>query len=398
MNSPSTDETMRNQTLLVGVQPWLPWPLSAWNWWTRPVPAERLAILRTGLCLCLIFDLWFTYRPKLHVFFGAGGLGDPDLFAWYGQAPRWNWSLLRGLGDPLLFTLAIIGWTIATSWIVVVLIANFTGDAAAPDKPRRWKVIVAWLAASILFGLCVWARVLPSDGESESWVQMILGSWQRRPEALRAAFWIWFGAALGLLFGIATRIMAITAWIFSISFAHLNPYIDNAGDVVRGIILFYLMLCPCGAAWSFDSCIRRLRHRDQRVAFVSPWPLRLLFVQMTLIYFVNGLFKIFGETWRSGDSLYLVLGDLNLIRFPHDRIYLPYFLSIAMTWFMLIWEVGFPFWIALPWTRVAALIFGALFHIGIFLTMELGGFAPYMLTLYLPLLPLKRWREQDRTL
>jgi hypothetical protein len=32
-------------------------------------------------------------------------------------------------------------------------------------------------------------------------------------------------------------------------------------------------------------------------------------------------------------------------------------------------------------------VFGALFHIGIWLTMELGFFGPYMLCLYLPLLP-----------
>ena len=33
----------------VGVDPWLPWPLSAWRWWTEPVAAERLAALRIGL-------------------------------------------------------------------------------------------------------------------------------------------------------------------------------------------------------------------------------------------------------------------------------------------------------------------------------------------------------------
>ena len=35
-----------------------------------------------------------------------------------------------------------------------------------------------------------------------------------------------------------------------------------------------------------------------------------------------------------------------------------------------------------------------LFHLGILVTMELGGFVPYVLTLYLPLLPWEHWRRR----
>jgi hypothetical protein len=44
------------------------------------------------------------------------------------------------------------------------------------------------------------------------------------------------------------------------------------------------------------------------------------------------------------------------------------------------------------WTREIFLVFGALFHLGIWVSMEIGGFAPYMLCLYLPLLPWERSR------
>src|SRR5262245_61389471 len=128
-----------NDTIVVaGVKPWLPWPLSAWTWWTQPVSAERLAILRIGLSVCLLVDLWINYRPHIQDFFGAGGLGDPELFAWYARAPswewsvargvgspRWNWSLLRGLGDPLVSTLIILGWVLVSGWLVLDLVASF---------------------------------------------------------------------------------------------------------------------------------------------------------------------------------------------------------------------------------------------------------------------------------
>ncbi|HMF16311.1 MAG TPA: HTTM domain-containing protein, partial [Gemmataceae bacterium] len=163
-------------------------------------------------------------------------------------------------------------------------------------------------------------------------------------------------------------------------------------DTMRGIILFYLMLCPCGAVWSIDSLLARWRGRAWPV-FVSPWALRLLFVQMTLIYFMNGIYKLAGPEWREGTSLYYVLSDLTLARFSYAQIDLPLWLIKFLSWSVLIWEVAFPLWVALPWTRTAALLMGVAFHVGIMLTMELGGFGPYMLTLYLPLLPWERFSK-----
>jgi hypothetical protein len=60
--------------------------------------------------------------------------------------------------------------------------------------------------------------------------------------------------------------------------------------------------------------------------------------------------------------------------------------------------LGWPYLIR--WAREIMLVFGALFHFGILLTMEIGFFAPYMLCLYLPLLPWEWWigrkREQEQ--
>ena len=49
--------------------------------------------------------------------------------------------------------------------------------------------------------------------------------------------------------------------------------------------------------------------------------------------------------------------------------------------------------VLLRWTREIFLAFGVAFHLGIFINMELGGFAPYVLCLYLPLLPWERFRR-----
>jgi hypothetical protein len=62
-----------------------------------------------------------------------------------------------------------------------------------------------------------------------------------------------------------------------------------------------------------------------------------------------------------------------------------------MTWSVLIWEVSFPLLVLWKWTRIAALVMGVMFHLGIFATMELGGFVPYALCMYVPLLPWGEW-------
>jgi hypothetical protein len=205
------------------------------------------------------------------------------------------------------------------------------------------------------------------------------------PALLRGALALWTAAVAGLLVGWQTRLCAAAAWVLSTSFANLNPDVDNAGDTVRGIVLFYLMLCPCGAAWSLDA--RRRGPRPAGAVLVHPWPLRLLFVQMACVYFSNGAFKAVGRDWPAGDSLYFVLGDLTLTRWSYAAWPLPYALTRILTWWVLGWELTFPLLVLWRPARLVALGCGIAFHLGIGLSLELGGFPFYMLCLYLPLVP-----------
>ncbi len=61
----------------VGTNPALPWPLSRCDWLTKPERAERLAALRIGVALVLLWDVVFAYWPLVDVFFGQGSLGSP---------------------------------------------------------------------------------------------------------------------------------------------------------------------------------------------------------------------------------------------------------------------------------------------------------------------------------
>ena len=496
MNAPAAADY---QARFVGLNPWLPWPLSAWRWWTLPVRAERLAVMRIGLALMLLIDLFLNYHPYVEDFFTVGSMGDPEFTGWYGKSPLLWWSLFRGFQDPLLSFLALALVLVLSVYLGVEAWGRLQHPAGNSDSRRRLWPIVLWLTACIVLVLGVWARDLgefkkaeeaqkkitdaevPGQLQSEppkvtvadwnltgmtwgiplgvfivAWIfwvlesvrivqskdakrltslraqpwwwtytlamailfilfvfglvqrsfwmdrelddplwapgfwQDFLLSWQEHPDWLRAAFWAWAASVFGLLLGWHTRACAIAAWVFSTSFANINSNIDNAGDTVRGIILFYLMICPCGAAFSLDAWRARRRGLKGPV-FISPWPLRLLFIQMVFIYWCNGLYKLNSKDWREGESLYLVLSDLTLTRVSHALLDLPHWLTKVMTFTVLAWELTFPLLVCNRWTRPPALIMGVLFHLGIFFSMELGGFAPYMWTLYLPFLPWERW-------
>jgi hypothetical protein len=298
---------------VVGLRPWLPWPLGRSRWWTQPIRAERLAALRVGLAAALLIDVLTTYLPHAADFYGRDSLGAPQVFA-----------------------------------------ARFAGSA-------YWSLL---------------------EGVESSAV-------------VRAAVLAWAAAAAGLLLGLATRLCAAAAWALSVSFAAVNPSIENAGDTVRTILLFYLTLCPCGAVWSLDAWLWR-RRRGPGPFLVHPWPARLLLVQLVCIYFRNGLHKVVGHDWTAGDSLYYVLGDLTLARWSYAWLPLPYLLTRLLTWLVMAWEFLFPVLLLWRRLRVPVLCFGVAFHLGIWLCLELGGFAPYMLCLYLPLLPWERWADRRR--
>lgn len=291
---------------VAGLVPALPWPLSRFDSWTTLVRAELLALLRIGLAIALLLDIFGTILPDADRLFGGGSYGEPSLFAWMFENPRMHWSLLEGVSDHA---------------------------------------------------------------------------------AIRLALWVWATATLCLLVGWNTRVSAVLVWVLSVSFTNLNLYAINAGDHIRGMLLLYLMLVPCGAVWSVDARQRRrLVGSAPREVRVHPWALRLMLLQLALMYCASGICKMTGEDWTSGSSLYYVMRDTSLTRISADQFALPYIVTRLMTWTVLAWEVAFPLLIAVRRTRGIALWMGAAFHLGIFVTLEIGCFPLYLLALYVPLL------------
>jgi hypothetical protein len=196
---------------------------------------------------------------------------------------------------------------------------------------------------------------------------------------------IWIVAALALVFGIQPRFAAAVAWALSLSLYNTNFYLHNSGDRLRHFLLLLLIFAKTDAVWS----IRRRALPVDPTAFVPGWPARIMLIQMVVMYFMNGVFKMRDPMWWNGSVLWYVDHDPAWARW--SPLGLPLWMTQGLTWATLIWEVGFVLWIMLRWTRVPALIIGVIFHVYTFFHLELAAFPLYALCLYLPLAPWERW-------
>ncbi|MEX2213829.1 MAG: DCC1-like thiol-disulfide oxidoreductase family protein, partial [Phycisphaeraceae bacterium] len=186
----------------------------------------------------------------------------------------------------------------------------------------------------------------------------------------------------------------------TVSFNLRAPFALNGGDDVAALLLFYLMISPCGRAWSIDSFRRRMKtYRDPEEGFESPaprpvpppvsidaWPVRLMQIQLVCIYFFNGISKLnFADGFNhyfTGEAVYWALNDITLTRFSYAAWPTPLWLCAVLSWATILFELSFPFLVLFARLRPWVLFIGVLFHLGIFITMELGWFGQVMLCFY----------------
>jgi Vitamin K-dependent gamma-carboxylase len=215
-----------------------------------------------------------------------------------------------------------------------------------------------------------------------------------------AIFGLWMAFTLAFTLGWHTRVMGVLVWFLTICFLNRNPLLRNDGDNVLAAGLFLLMLSPCGRALSLDWLRERRRPGGPDPPLTPAWPVRLLQIQLCVIYCTTGLAKLRaippfndGEwgTWYQGTSIYYVLHDCTMARRAYAEFPIPFWVTQLATWISVGWETLFPVLVLCRWTRKWALWFGVLFHLGIYLTIEVGWFSFYTVALYGVWVPGEFW-------
>jgi hypothetical protein len=233
-------------------------------------------------------------------------------------------------------------------------------------RPELWRRL--WLArvdprpaalTRIAFGLVVlWtfvglapdARVLLTDegmwlpgaaraefGGTVGWT--ILHHWSA-PWLVLALYALMLLALALMTLGFWTRWTTLLAWILVLQIYRYQPMYYSGSDFVIQNFLFLGVLSRWGEACSIDAW----RRGPATPRPIPAWPLRLMMLQLALIYCATGLLKR-GEAWANGEALYYALNLDHFYRVPAQALVaglqeagvLP-LLTHAVRW----WEVLFP--------------------------------------------------------
>ncbi len=204
--------------------------------------------------------------------------------------------------------------------------------------------------------------------------------------AVQLMFALLLLSSIGLTVGYHTRLAAVLVFVGILSFERRNPYVFNTGDGLVRLIAFYLMLAPAGAALSFDRW-RSARERFWEFPLRAPWALRLMQIQLSILYLAGLWIKLQGTTWNNGTAVSYAMRITDLSRFPLPGFLIhPPLISNLMTYGTLAIELSVPILVWNRRLRPWVLLAGLGLHLGIEYSIRVGFFSVAMFTLYLSFL------------
>lgn len=263
----------------------------------------------------------------------------PDLWArfWFAPVETSTMALFR-----IAFGIVVVGWTIS---LAPPLYAFFGEDGVLPVHP---------------------------DAGPGSWGVLEISS---SVPAVTVLYLTLLVAALSLVVGFHTRLAAAVVWVGLVSFGRRDPWVLNSGDLMITVLAFYLVLMPSGAALSVDRWVKQ-RSRFWDCPKRSVWPLRLVQVQVSILYFFAVWEKVRGATWNDGTAVSYAFRIGDLERFPIPGFVTDSLLLVnLMTYGTLVVELGLA---VLVWNRKLrpwVLLAGVALHLGIDLSVRVGFFS-----------------------
>jgi hypothetical protein len=273
---------------------------------------------------------------------------------WFASEPIYTLGLVR-----IVFGAVTVAWTLA---LLPDLYEVFGEQGVAPQPGRldyQWSVLEIWTGDRAL--LICWVLLLASG--------------------------------LALTAGWHSRVAAVAVFVLLHSFVRRGMYIVNGGDAILCIIALIMALCSCGAALSLDQ--RRRTGSFWSAQTRSVWPVRLLQVQLSVIYLVTVQAKLTGRTWTEGSAVfYAWLSDGRWATLPAPEWLADNAILVnVLSWGTLAVElaIGVLVWNRhLRWWVLGA---GVVMHLAIMVNLNVAFFSIAIFVLYVAFVPADTVRD-----
>ncbi|MFO0909537.1 MAG: HTTM domain-containing protein [Isosphaeraceae bacterium] len=210
--------------------------------------------------------------------------------------------------------------------------------------------------------------------------------WVQDPITIRAVLAATGLVAAAVAVGWHTRLATIALYLLMLSIHHRNILTNCGPDNLLLLLIFYLMISPCGRAYSLDA--RREAKRRGTVAepIIVPWAQRLIQLHLSLIYFDTAVLKCAGTTWLGGTALHFVLYNSEVGRFDFSFLNQYPVLISALTQVALVAEFLLPFLLWFRSTRPWMIAIGLGLHGTILFIVNVPMFGELMTACYLTFL------------
>jgi hypothetical protein len=210
------------------------------------------------------------------------------------------------------------------------------------------------------------------------------------PELLTLCHTIFLVQIVCLMVGLLTRFQSICVFLWFVSFQNRTVIIFDGEDNLFRLFAFYLIFLPAGRYLAVDQKIFRRAEPGP----LPVWPLRLVQIQMTLVYLSAAVEKVRGPDWRAGTAWYYVsrLDDL------FGKFYLPEFLfqslafSALLSWAVVVVELMIPLGLWFRATRPATVLLAIFLHLAMEYSMFLFLFQWLMILGLLSFVEPSEWK------
>lgn len=220
-------------------------------------------------------------------------------------------------------------------------LAEYWGDAwdawnrfwFTPTAPATLSTIRVFAGAMLFYTHLVWSRDLYAFFGPNGWLPLDFYANEHgynQKEMLPSFAWslfqhlqspllIWLVHIVALVcffmltIGLFSRWVAVLSAFFAIMYAvRVTPGAYFGLDKINCLLAMYLMLGPCGARYSVDRLwrMRKGDSGDVPKSVMANVAIRLIQLHMCAIYLYAGLGKLEGQTWWTGEAIWLSVASL----------------------------------------------------------------------------------------
>jgi len=265
-----------------------------------------------------------------------------------------------------------------------------------PADPATLSLIRILAGAMLFYTHLIWSLDLeaffgPDGWFSISFVRMYQAGgygwsyfwWLTSPAAMWTAHILALIVFAMFTLGLFSRTTAVLAFIITCSYVGRAPGALFGLDQINRLLAMYLMLGPCGAAYSLDRLWAKRRAGGQLPqappSVAANVAIRLIQIHMCIIYFFAAVGKLNGTAWWTGTAMWLAFANYEYQSVDMTwTAHWPLLLNL-MTHVTVFWELTY--W-ALIWPRLSRpvmLLLAVPLHMGIAICLGMVTFGLVML-------------------